>query len=43
MTEKRVKFGWCTTNQHDQCRKQYIDWVNTQMICSCECHTKEDK
>ena len=37
-TKHSLKFGWCTTNQHRECRKMYTDWNQIMQECSCECH-----
>ena len=32
-------FGWCITNDHDQCSKQFhSDLTGKTYTCGCECH-----
>lgn len=31
------KFGWCLTNQHEQCLI-----ISTSGYCRCECHNKKE-
>lgn len=34
--EKKAKFGWCLSNQHEGCSKQ-----NGDLKCNCSCHSKK--
>jgi hypothetical protein len=31
------KFGWCLTNQHEQCLE-----ISSSGYCRCECHSKKE-
>lgn len=33
-SDNPVKFGWCTTDQHNLCRVEISDGVR----CGCDCH-----
>jgi hypothetical protein len=33
-----IKFGWCVTGHHSDCRKMYIDWQQVKQVCDCGCH-----
>lgn len=34
-----LKSGWCLTNSHHQCPKEYVNKAVPE--CTCPCHTEE--
>lgn len=40
MTE--IKFGWCVTGHHGDCRRTFHDWNQKLVTCTCECHKKKE-
>lgn len=36
-----MKFGWCVTGHHSDCRKMYIDWNEIKQECNCNCHMEK--
>lgn len=34
------KFGWCLTDHHEECRRQYEDQDHRLVVCECPCHAE---
>lgn len=37
------RYGWCLDGHHEQCRTEYMDWLNTYSRCGCDCHPAVDE